>query len=460
MGNRDSRGESLVFDDRTQLNQEDTTDPPDAPDAPDHATVIDEALDERVAGRLRTLRREMELRSRRAEEDAEKTAFAEAPCFDDDDSPGTSETRPMRIADELPLGGEKTPGDDFEMGPATEPVPPDDHNAEETAVDLSSEQVDALLKPQRSYVESPMEDRSADTLEEEGFGRLQADAYTVRAAAPLEEPELPPPIDREANAEYTRKEPIPYELFFGSAGPEVEDVPPSVRPPPPRIRKSKPAESSDDSFPDTMLNVAAFAGVAPEPAPLGEPDEEVAADQPEPKVPLPDEGDEDVGLEIEALLDAEPPRPAPRDGVGTEDLRRLADVSSATAKVIPMVLAVFVVVATLVIAINLFQASSPPTSRHVELRFLATHRGKQTQVLTSEDAPTARINIETIPPDILVVHSRQILGKTPITVDLPINLGEEIGVELSGPYYETWVSQIHRDGATDEYKIKAELIAK
>lgn len=464
---KDSRGESLVFDDRTQLSLEEATEPPDGPEAPDHATVIDEALGEQVAGRLRALRHHLTRRPR--DEDAEKTAFVEAPHFDDDDDeddsadqPTAFETQLMPAVTGVPRLGEETPDDDFELPPVAAPVPPTSDNPDRTAVDLSFEQVEALLKPQRSYAEPLLRDGSDATLEDsDQYGGREAYEYTVRAEIPLEEPELPSPIDRDANVEYTRKEPIPYELFFEGGEPSVENVPPSVRPPPPRIGKSKRAPEPERSTPDTLLDVAAQAGVAPEPADDADTNEAEAAVEEKPKLPLPEEDPQNVGLGLEALLEEDREvRKRPREKVGTEDIRRLAAVSSATAKVIPLVMGIFVVVATLIIGLKLFRASGPPKTQHVELRFLTTHRGKQTQVFTSEGAPTARVSIETTPADVLVVHNRQILGKTPITVDLPIDLGKEIGVELSGPYYETWISQVPRDATTEEYRIKAELIAK
>ncbi len=217
-----------------------------------------------------------------------------------------------------------------------------------------------------------------------------------------------------------------------------------------------------------MLDVAAAMGMAPEgvrapeTARVSEEDTfDEEKEQQQPRLALP-AAEPDLELDLSPFVEEERSkvRRSPREGMGGGEIGRIANAAATTSKLIPVSLGVFVIVATMYVMISLFHSTVQTREEHVELRFLATLNGKPTQVVTQEGAKSARIYIETVPSDLLVIHNREILGKTPLTIDLPIALGDEIGVELSGPYYETWVSQVRREPTSDEYRIHAELTKK
>jgi hypothetical protein len=393
--------EPPVFDDETSKS--------DASPVPDqNATVIDQALGHEVAIRLRELRQEMASRS----SDPDKTTFSQQPTFDDDDEhPTMWEAKAGRLGSAIPVTTQDEP------------------------------------------------------------------EHTERALIPIIEPPKPePPI------EYTRKEPIPMELFFETSSDPVS-VPMSARPPQPAKLRGRSAgpplvlpvvEPAAEPAEQTMLDVAAQVGLAPEVEKKPSLDEdtfdevaeavkEAARDVPEPqkeeapKLPLPTPIPEIDLLPFVEEEQAKAKR-SPREGAHSQDIRRYAASADVTARLIPIILGVFVIVSTLYGMVAIIQSMATKTDEHVELRFLATLNGTPSEMITRQGAKMTRIYIETTPPELIVLHNRAILGKTPITVDLPIELSEEIGVELSSPYYETWISQVKRE--SDEYRIRAELTKK
>jgi hypothetical protein len=378
-------------------------------DGDDHATVIDEALGDELASKLREIRKEM----------AEKTAFVSSPPTFDDEDPRTVPELGGRLGSVIPV-----------------------HNPDEV-----------------------------DNTERSELPKLRR----VSMAPPSVEP---------ARGEHTRKEPIPMDLFFERELPKP--LPKSARPPAPNFVRAKsvqektpkPAqekkkhaiEEPTESAEQTMLDVAAAVGVAPVASKSLPPPEEDTfddvKDKPEastdaPKLSLP--SPEQPQLDLTPFVEGEQAKQiarAPREGMGTDDIRIYAATAETSSKIIPIVLAAFVVVATLYAMIGLFHSTADRHEEHVELRFLATLNGKQTQLVTRDGAKLVRIQIETVPPEILILHNREILGKTPLTVDLPIELGEVIGVELSSPYYQTWINEVRQDPTGEEYRIHAELTKK
>ena len=116
----------------------------------------------------------------------------------------------------------------------------------------------------------------------------------------------------------------------------------------------------------------------------------------------------------------------------------------------------FVIIATITVSALLLQ-NAPKQSEHVELTFLSVGKNKKRAPVRTDWK--VRVSISTMPAGLLVVHDQDVLGRTPLTADLPLQLEERVVVKLSGPYYETWVTEIKRD-VTGDYLINAELIEK
>ena len=135
------------------------------------------------------------------------------------------------------------------------------------------------------------------------------------------------------------------------------------------------------------------------------------------------------------------------------ELRRIVATTESASRIIPVLLAVFLAIASAVVAMQLL-SGGPRTQEHIELRFL-TKRGRTMATVTSAEDPS-RIAIVTDPPGLLVLHGRDILGKTPLSLDLPIKLAKTVGVELSGPYFERWVGEVSPD-ASGVYQVRVEL---
>jgi hypothetical protein len=477
----------MVFDDRTR------PEPTDRPDPPENATVIDDGeLAGKVARQLRALRREL---SRPATADVEKTSLADAPSFEEvtpyesdnghpptmldasptfdgvvawsDDAPTSFEQRAFDDVDaptsyDMPVVGRVVsppPADAAEGGPLgflssleSQEIAPVSRRGpapvlarEKTSVDFSYDDLGAVEPSQE-----------VEPVDEETLPEDAVLSPIVRAAfvedpdfdpdAKLAEPPLPPKLEI-SSVEYTRKEPIPMDLFFDGGGPTAEDFPESARPAS-RAAKSQ-ARDAPQGRQETLLDAAAQIGVAPEPR-LESLPHEAPTDEPSLEDPFP----EPKNLDLDPFLEERPAqRKAPSAGVAALDIHRLAEGAATTAKIIPVILGLFVVLATLMISISLFRTQTPKTE-HVELRFLEAVGEVPT---TTEGG--VRVMIETLPPDLLVVHDRQILGKTPLTIDLPIAVGNSVGVELKGPYYEDWIGHVQKSPA-GELEIRAELIRK
>ena len=159
----------------------------------------------------------------------------------------------------------------------------------------------------------------------------------------------------------------------------------------------------------------------------------------------------DLKKDQERIRPTHPLKSSPDPG----EMRRAAATTEAVSRVVPIVLVVFLIIASGVVAALLLSGRTAP-QEHIELRFL-TLRGRP--IAASSAAEPSRVSITTVPPGLLVVHGREILGKTPLNVDLPLRLPTRVGVELAGPYYDRWVGEITPDDA-GTYRVQVELRRK
>src|SRR5688572_9720091 len=156
MVKRDERGPR--FDDGTSKNEI------GGPEG-DNATLVDEALGQEVAIKLRELRKEMAKQS---------SAKAEKPTFTEEDFPR------LYSEDDAPTMWE------VNSGPSI--------------MELEQQTIEAP-----AYAEGTLGSAIPVVLSDDA-------EHTQRSEIPIIEPIKPPPL--EERAEYTRKEPIPMELFF------------------------------------------------------------------------------------------------------------------------------------------------------------------------------------------------------------------------------------------------------
>ncbi len=259
----------------------------------------------------------------------------------------------------------------------------------------------------------------------------------------------------------TRLAPVPYELLMEPALPPPAEKPKGVitrHPPLPPLDEPPPVLRLPPSAAEqTMIDLAAALGMAPAPPPpraAPAPPAVAERERPEP-LPLP-------------LDEAPPPRAAEtprrekeratraRASAGAHDLQRMVLSASTAAKVIPLILGAFVVLATVVISANLLRSQGKREQAFVELRFMSL-RGAGMGSSPSKD--TTRISLETRPEGVLVLHEREILGKTPLLVDLPVKLEDRVGVELSGPHFERAVTEVTRTPG-GEYHLSVDLVRR
>jgi hypothetical protein len=137
----------------------------------------------------------------------------------------------------------------------------------------------------------------------------------------------------------------------------------------------------------------------------------------------------------------------------TDDIPRFVQMAETSSKIIPVMIAAFVVFAITMTFVAFFSGSGVTATQHIELRFLPI---KDVEPNPYEVPPT--ITIETEPPGILVILDRRIIGATPITFESP-QRGEQIGIELESPYFERWIGEAKRS-PTGEMKFVAKLIKK
>lgn len=200
----------------------------------------------------------------------------------------------------------------------------------------------------------------------------------------------------------------------------------------------------------TDLDIAAALGMAPIPAAGPAPTPVVLPAPPsiaEPKLA-------DVLKEVAEEKKAKRKVGAPREGVGGEDLHRVAATTDSLARIIPVLLMVGLLLGAIAVGVRMLRRNDTQQATHVELRFLPLGRGAGNVVRPAE-APT-RFAIETTPPDLLVLYRGEVLGRTPFVVDLPLTLSGPAVAEVSSPYYEAWVGELQPESGGD-YKISAVL---
>ena len=146
----------------------------------------------------------------------------------------------------------------------------------------------------------------------------------------------------------------------------------------------------------------------------------------------------------------------PHQGLAGEDIQQLAVATDALARTIPFLLGSVLVIATIAITVMMFGGRSQ-NQQHIELRFLSLAGPSKAAAVESEQM--TRLNLETTPSGLLVLHHQKILGKTPLEIDLGLEIDEKVGVELSGPYYDRWLGEVTRE-ATGEYNISVTLTEK
>lgn len=214
-------------------------------------------------------------------------------------------------------------------------------------------------------------------------------------------------------------------------------------PEPARIKFTEEVEKTD-------LDIAAALGMAPLPAPnLPLP---VLAPPPppnhEPKLA-------DVLREVaEEKKGKKKSVGAYREGPQAEDLQRAAATSDSLARIIPVLLMVFLVLGAIAVSVRMLRSGESGNQTHVELRILPIGKGAAPVLRPSEQS--TRLNIDTIPPGLLVLYKGEVLGRTPFSVDLPIELLGPAAAEVSSPYYEPWVGEWVPE-AKGEFKILATL---
>ena len=139
-----------------------------------------------------------------------------------------------------------------------------------------------------------------------------------------------------------------------------------------------------------------------------------------------------------------------------EHLPRWLFITEGAAKIIPILLATFVIFATIGALVMVFSGLKGHDTEHVTLRFLAAQPADNAPI--DRFAPTPMITIETEPPGLLVVLDRKILGATPLTFELPVH-SARVGVELTSPYFETFISEAVKNDA-GEMRVRARLVRK
>lgn len=175
-------------------------------------------------------------------------------------------------------------------------------------------------------------------------------------------------------------------------------------------------------------------------------------------LPLPDETGGPLGaqgVQVTALLNEEAENQAARPGAAgykareapVDHLPRWLAATQNLAKLIPLVLGIFVVLSTVAVGLLMFQGVGSTTTEHVTLRFLPV-KLEPGQHKPSPFEPAPSVRIETEPPGLLVILDSKILGTTPLVVQSAVR-GERIGVEIQSPYYETWIGEAARRESGD-----------
>jgi hypothetical protein len=137
-----------------------------------------------------------------------------------------------------------------------------------------------------------------------------------------------------------------------------------------------------------------------------------------------------------------------------DHLPRWLNVTESAAKLIPVLLGGFLLFMTIGVLVMVFARGGHDTE-HVSLRFLPAPGPEEA---IDQYAPAPMITLETEPEGILVVLDHKILGATPLTFEMPLRTAK-VGVELSSPYFETYIAQTEKSVA-GEFRVRARLIRK
>jgi hypothetical protein len=142
----------------------------------------------------------------------------------------------------------------------------------------------------------------------------------------------------------------------------------------------------------------------------------------------------------------------------THDLVAATHTTAAASKLIPILVLVLTTILTLY-GVSAFLFSGPVHRQHVSLRFVAAEANQPAfQAPLPGDTPR-RLVIETVPPGIFVLYGQDVLGQTPLTTNLNLRFSPDTGVELTSPFFETWIGFLEQDNE-ETYTMKAELLPK
>ncbi|MCK6551806.1 PEGA domain-containing protein, partial [Myxococcota bacterium] len=213
----------------------------------------------------------------------------------------------------------------------------------------------------------------------------------------------------------------------------------------------------------TVLDLGAQLGLAPEKADVVEGSSRgvqipaparTKAEQAALRMPLPEQGAKVAEL-LEEQAEKERERalltPLQRSETINQHLPGWLRATEGAAKLIPILIAVGVALATIAIVVTLFSRSGTGGTDHVTLRFLPV----QSAGPENPSLAPPQVTITTEPAGVLVVLDRKILGPTPLSFELPMK-AEKVGVELTSPYFETWIGEVARE-PTGEMRIEAKL---
>ncbi len=204
----------------------------------------------------------------------------------------------------------------------------------------------------------------------------------------------------------------------------------------------------------THIDIASALGVGPLPPPAPRAPVEPPTSTPHAPLlrsaPLPK-----VLGELKARA-AERPPPASDPALDAGELQRVVATTESVSRLIPVVLLLFLVIATGIVAALLLNSGPPGAQEHVELRFV-TKTGEPVRASATTDS--TRISLTTDPPGLLVLHERDVLGKTPLILDLPVRLENPAAIELNSPYFERWATTVSAD-PSGSYRVQARLVRR
>lgn len=350
--------------------------------------------------------------------------------FDDDDGDPPTIIDPS-LAAELQLALEPLLNRD------TDPVL--DERLANMAVELE-EAADSAPPERTTRSASPFEVRVTPVIDEFSDTLLDPAEKTQRSRIPYDlraEQTLPPPA-----RERVRRAPV---------DPRVIPVSQVASPPAgPAPATSRSSESSER----TSLDLAAALGMPPERPAAKKPSPTPPTGVPQPELLRVPEAGAGPALNFQRATPSNGSirsPAAPRAGLRSDQLAGLASATDRISRLIPVVLVILVVLATIAVSLRLFKPEV--RQEHVELRFLALGG---TATVTRRSETGTQLIIETDPPGLLVLFDRQVLGKTPFTGSIPLELGPTVAVELSSPYFERWLGEVQR-GPAGDYTINVEL---